>query len=35
MKVGEFCKEIGVSNKSLNSFLGQSGKMKGSGCAAY
>ena len=34
-KVGEFCNAIGVSNKSLNDFLRQSGKMKGSGSATY
>lgn len=34
-KVGEFCKSIGVSNKSLNDFLRQSGTMKGSGSATY
>lgn len=35
MKVGEFCDAIGVSNRSLNTFLGQSGKYKGSGSNAY
>ena len=35
MKVGEFCSAIGVSNKSLNDFLRQSGKMKGSGSSTY
>ena len=35
MKVGEFCNAIGVSNKSLNDFLRQSGAMKGSGSATY
>lgn len=35
MKVGEFCSAIGVSNKSLNDFLRQSGRMKGSGSASY
>ena len=35
MKFGEFCNAIGVSNKSLNDFLRQSGQMKGSGSAAY
>lgn len=35
MKVGEFCDAIGVSNKSYNTFLNQSGPGKGSGTAAY
>lgn len=34
-KVGEFCKAIGVSNNSLNSFLRQNGPMKGSRSHAY
>lgn len=34
MKVGDFCKEIGVSNSSLNLFLSQSGN-KGSGSNTF
>ena len=34
-KKGEFCRAIGVSDKSLNGFLGQSGAMKGSGSDAF
>ncbi|KAF2812261.1 uncharacterized protein BDZ99DRAFT_486874 [Mytilinidion resinicola] len=35
MKIGEFCNAIGVSNKSYNGFMSQSGTHKGSGSAAY
>lgn len=35
MKVGEFCDAIGVSNKSYNTFLGQSGPSKGMGSATF
>ncbi|KAF2493533.1 hypothetical protein BU16DRAFT_551352 [Lophium mytilinum] len=35
MKIGEFCNAIGVSNKSYNGFMSQSGTYKGSGFAAY
>ena len=34
-KKGEFCDAIGVSSNSLNSFLGQNGKMKGSLSDSY
>jgi len=35
MKVGEFCRVIGVSNSSHNNFLRQNGPMKGSESNAY
>ncbi|KAF2432370.1 hypothetical protein EJ08DRAFT_710218, partial [Tothia fuscella] len=34
-KIGEFCKEIGVSNKSYNSFLAQNGPYKGLNNSTY
>lgn len=35
MKVGEFCQEIGVSNRSYNNFLSQNGPTKGCETATY
>ena len=35
VKKGEFAKAIGVSSKSLNGFLGQTGAMDGAGSASY
>jgi hypothetical protein len=35
MKIGEFCDAIGVSNKSYNMFLRETGKFKGAGSATY
>jgi hypothetical protein len=35
MKIGAFCDAIGVSNRSYNMFLKESGKFKGAGSATY
>jgi hypothetical protein len=34
-KIGQFCDEIGVSNKSYNGFMGQNGTYKGANFSAY
>jgi hypothetical protein len=35
MKIGELCKELGVSSRSYNTFMGQNGKYKGENTATY